>query len=68
MATAIAGAFGLGRQGVEYHHIPDPLPVQDTIVYPKDAYKLKRVGDFESVKIAAVAHTPEDIWALPFLV
>ena len=29
MATAIAGAFGLGRQGVEYHHIPDPLPVQD---------------------------------------
>lgn len=52
MATAIAGAFGLGRQGVEYHHIPDPLPVQDTIVYPKDAYKLKRVGDFESVKIA----------------
>ncbi|MBO7602817.1 MAG: putative porin [Bacteroidales bacterium] len=52
MVTAIAGALGFGRQGVEYHHIPDPLPVPDTVVYPKDAYKLKRVGDFESVKIA----------------
>lgn len=48
----IAGVTGLGNSGVEYHHIPDPLPVKDTVIYVKDAYKLNRKGDFEAVKLA----------------
>lgn len=48
----IAGAVGLGKGPVEYKHLPDPLPVLDTVVYPPNAYKLKRVGNFEDIKIA----------------
>ena len=52
VSFTIAGALGLGGHEVEYFHIPDPLPIVDTVTYLPDAYKLKRVGDFEAVKLA----------------
>lgn len=52
VSAAVAGAVGLGDPGVEYRHIPDPGYATDTVVYVRDAYKLKRVGDFEQATIA----------------
>ena len=50
--TAIAGAMGLGRPEVRYTLLPDPADVADTVIYEKDAYKLKRVGNLEAFTIA----------------
>ena len=52
VSAAIAGALGLGRPEVNCTILPDPAPVSDTVVYVKDAYKLKRVGNFDRVSIA----------------
>lgn len=52
MVTAVAGAFGFGGKEIVHRHIPDPLPVFDTVVYTPDAYKLRRVGSFDAVQIA----------------
>ncbi len=49
---AVAGAFGFGRPEVSYHLLPDPADVADTVIYEKDAYKLKRVGNLEAFTIA----------------
>ena len=37
LAAAVAGAFGFGSREIVTRHIPDPLPVIDTVVYTKDA-------------------------------
>ena len=50
-ATA-ASVLGLGSGSVDVHHIPDPLPLTDTVIYTRDAYKIGRVGDFGEYKIA----------------
>ena len=52
VSAAIAGALGIGRPEVNCTILPDPAPVTDTVVYAKDAYKLKRVGNFDRVSIA----------------
>ena len=52
VSVVIAGAFGLGRTEVNYRLLPDPAEVNDTVVYEKDAYKLKRRGDLGAITIA----------------
>ena len=52
VSLAVAGAFGIGNTRVSYHLLPDPAAYPDTVVYVKDAYKLKRVGDLEAITIA----------------
>ena len=52
VTLAVAGAFGFGRTEVSYRLLPDPADYPDTVVYAKDAYKLKRVGNLEDFKIA----------------
>ena len=52
VTLAVAGAFGFSGEGVNYRLLPDPEPYPDTVVYVRDAYKLKRVGNFDSVAIA----------------
>ena len=51
-ALTIAGALGFGSPGVSYNILPDPVSVLDTVVYESDAYKLRRVGNFDAVTIA----------------
>ena len=36
------------------------VPSQDTVIYPKDAYKLRRKGDFDAIKISDSLSGPED--------
>jgi len=50
--SAVAGAVGVGRADVSYNLLPDPVAFADTVIYEKDAYKLRRVGNFEAVSIA----------------
>ena len=52
VSVVIAGAFGLGRTEVNYRLLPDPAEVNDTVVYEKDSYKLKRRGDLGAITIA----------------
>ena len=63
----IAGVAGLGERGVGYNHIPDPLPLTDTVIYQADAYKLNRKGDFEAVKLADSLLVTEDTDTLEVL-
>lgn len=53
VATTVAGVLGLGGTRVEeYADIPVFSELADTVVYEKDAYKLRRVGDFDAVSLA----------------
>ena len=52
VSLAVAGAFGIGNTRISYHLLPDPAAYPDTVVYVKDAYKLKRVGDLGAITIA----------------
>lgn len=47
-----AGALGLGSTPVEKHALPEFAPVQDTVIYVNDGYKVRRTGDFERAVIA----------------
>ncbi len=49
---ALAGVLGIGRPEVHYRLLPDPAEANDTVVYEKDAYKLKRRGDLGAFTIA----------------
>jgi len=53
MAAATAGTLGLGREPVETQRIiAVNVNPPDTVIYPADAYKLRRVGNMEEFKIA----------------
>ena len=68
VSAAIAGALGFGRHGVSYNPLPDPISLTDTVIYEKDAYKIGRIGDFESVSIddsLLAAAAVEDTTAAP---
>ena len=49
LSAAVAGATGLGTAPVHQREIP--AEAQDTIIYPKDAYRLRRIGNFEQLSI-----------------
>lgn len=53
-SSAIAGAFGLGstHAGLHEHDLPVFADNIDTVVYARGGYKLRRVGNFEEIKIA----------------
>lgn len=49
LSAAVAGATGLGTTPVRQRDVL--TGANDTIIYPKDAYKLKRVGSFEQISV-----------------
>ena len=52
VSMTVAGIIGTSPGAIPSRHIPDPLPVLDTVTYTRDAYKLGRVLDLEEIKIA----------------
>ena len=52
VSFTVAAALGLGSPEVRQYSIPEPLFTTDTVVYVQDAYKLRRVGNLEEIKIA----------------
>ncbi|MBO4455408.1 MAG: putative porin [Bacteroidales bacterium] len=52
VSFTVAAALGLGSPEVRQYSVPKPLFVTDTVVYVQDAYKLKRVGNLEDIRIA----------------
>ena len=49
---ALAGVLGAGRPEVRRISVPEPVSFTDTVIYTPDAYKLKRVGNLDEIKIA----------------
>jgi len=52
VCATTAGVLGIGAPEVPHRYIPDPAPLVDTVIYDRDAYKLKRVGNLDEIKIA----------------
>lgn len=52
LATAAVLSFAHPRREVTRRYIPEDEAFADTVVYLKDAYKLKRIGSFDAVSIA----------------
>ncbi len=52
LATAAVLSFAHPGREVTRHYIPEDEAFADTVVYLKDAYKLKRIGSFDAVSIA----------------
>lgn len=50
VSMTIAGIFGSAEHPSS--HVPEYLPVSDTVIYVRDAYKLGRIGDLGEFKIA----------------
>lgn len=57
VAAVTAGVVGPDRKPAKSYSVNSPsyvweyVPSKDTILYPKDAYKLRRVGDFDLVTV-----------------
>ena len=52
LATAAVLSFAHPGREVTRRYIPEDEAFADTVVYLKDAYKLKRIGSFDAVSIA----------------
>lgn len=52
LATAAVLSFARPGREVTRRYIPEDEAFADTVVYLKDAYKLKRIGSFDAVSIA----------------
>ena len=52
VSVTAAGIIGLGSPRAVRHPLPEITTLTDTVIYVKDAYKLKRVGDLGEVRIA----------------
>ena len=52
LATAAVLSFAHPGREVTRRYIPEDEAFADTVVYLKDAYKLKRIGSFDAVNIA----------------
>jgi hypothetical protein len=52
VSFTVAAALGLGSPEVRQYSIPEPVFTTDTVIYVQNAYKLKRVGNLEEIKIA----------------
>ena len=52
VSVTVASVLGLGSPKVTHYSVPEPVFVSDTVVYVQDAYKLKRVGNLEEIRIA----------------
>ena len=75
VSMTAAGILGLGGRGPVRHAIPESISLSDTVIYVKDAYKLKRVGNLgearldDSLLLAAAADSTaeEQLDTLPKL-
>lgn len=54
VSSVAAAALGPGASGIEFTDIPGEICLEaaDTVVYPRDAYKLRRVADLGEWEIA----------------
>ena len=51
VSMTAAGILGLGGRGPVRHAIPESISLSDTVIYVKDAYKLKRVGNLGEARL-----------------
>ena len=59
LAATAAGVLDFGRESVHTYSVPDIVTAQDTVVYTKDAYKLKRQLKLEDIAVVDTTSTSD---------